>query len=989
VSSAVTPWWEVLRLRDEVVHASGSIDDVQMSLFQAVYGNVNDRPPYAEAPYYGQITHPSPLFTDLMAKVAVRLGGGQKYTRARALWRLDQAMGGGKSHGLIGLWHLAENPPALGATDVGRAAFDKAAQVLDEQPPTDLNNPVVVLACDNMTAGKGVAEFDGPAQTLHERFLWRLFGGDNNLYLRYRDGYAAKHRIVEALTAVGRPVLILVDEILDYVRQLSLTDNADLAIKDMAFLRALLDSVNDVPHVAAVVVMIASEADNIDLDETGQKRRQELDDLLIRNGETATINDNTDFAAILRRRLFEGTAPAEVLKATTSAFTSKMTGPWRTKVFDLVPATASPEFSDEVARCYPFHPQLMAMAEQEWAKLAGFQRVRSTIRIFAATAHSQYQRGKAGAWAPLLVGPGDLPLSDPTVREAVINSGLIVDTRTQANYRQIASADIVAADDKKGAARELDRARTDGIIGPLNPRAAERATTCLFLCSVVGARAGGRQGATEAELKAAMFVPDSNYPIGEADTVIAELLDVEGGGLSSVEHLAGKGGQAPRLFMSTRRTLNMLVKAARTSVTDEDRDAELAKTAERLATTGPFKTKLFITADFAHDPLAVLTAAGIDDARSTRLVVLDPRQFSLLNGIDKDIRDAIRAVMGLGQNKVPVQWASSAVFAVINTQGRAAARGAAAAYLAWDRVAVMDAVRADHELTEQARSERAEARRNLDSAVRRAYRHFLYLAEGDQDGEARIDQAVAFEPNSNQTSLDGTAVWKALVAQGKAFDVSALTAKALLHNLDEKDYGRPLDELRDLFWSSPRLPLLPAGESDLQRAIFEAVNGGQLRLVGADDLDRAVTRAGDIAVGSSGLRLAPPMPIDGAAPGDSPGSPSGATGGSTSGAPSSAVPPGSAWGKARAVTGCAGGGTGGSEPALKEREVAFSLMTSMSDAQIRDAVRTLLVDLSNAADEGDISWAQIQIKVVVAEQAAAKIEQDIRNTGTNPSSRSV
>ncbi|MEJ7742368.1 MAG: hypothetical protein WKF73_07375 [Nocardioidaceae bacterium] len=79
-----------------------------------------------------------------------------------------------------------------------------------------------------------------------------------------------------------------------------------------------------------------------------------------------------------------------------------------------------------------------------------------------------------------------------------------------------------------------------------------------------------------------------------------------------------------------------------------------------------------------------------------------------------------------------------------------------------------------------------------------------------------------------------------------------------MHNLDSKDYGRPLDELRDLFWSSPRMPLLPAGEADLQRAIYEAVATGQLRLVGADDLDRTVTRPGDIAVGSSGLRLAPP-----------------------------------------------------------------------------------------------------------------------------------
>ena len=990
MSRIVTPWWEVLKLRDEVVHASGSIDDVQMSLFQAVYGTVRDRPLYAEAPYYGQITHPSPLFTDLTAKVAVRLGGGDRYTRTRALWRLDQAMGGGKSHGLIGLYHLAESPVALGATDVGRIAFDKAAQILDQQLPADLNNPVVVvLACDNMTAGKGTAELDGPAQTLYERFLWRLFGGDNTLYLRYRDGYADKHRIVEALTAVGRPVLILVDEILDYVRQLSLTENADLAIKDMAFLRALLDSVNDVPNVAAVVVMIASEADNIDLDEAGQKRRHELDDLLIRNGETATINDNTDFAAILRRRLFDGTAPAEVLRATSTAFTSKMSGPWRTKVFDLVPATASNEFADEVARCYPFHPQLMAMAEQEWAKLAGFQRVRSTIRIFAATAHSQYQRGKAGEWAPLLVGPGDLPLSDPTVREAVINSGLIVDTRTQANYRQIASADVVAADDKRGAARELDRARTDGVMGPLNPRAAERAATCLFLCSVIGARAGGRQGATEAELKAAMAVTSANYPVGEADTVIAELLDVEGGGLSSVEHLAGKGGQAPRLFMSTRRTLNMLVKAARTSVTDEDRDVELANSAERLSATGPFKTKLFVSADLGRDPVAVLTAAGVDDARATRVVVLDPRQFSLLNGIEKDTRDAIRAVMGLGPNKVPVQWASSAVFAVVNTQGRAAARGAAATYLAWDRVAVMDAVRADEELTEQARAERAETRRNLDSAVRRAYRHAVYLAEGDQDGEARVDRTVAFEPDSNQTSLDGTAVWKTLVAHGKAFDVSALTAKALLHNLDEKDYGRPLDELRDLFWSSPRLPLLPAGETDLQRAIFEAVSGGQLRLVGADDLDRAVTRAGDIAVGSSGLRLAPPKPADGdtVLSGDDPTTGvTGRTATVTTDARGTA-PVGSASG---ATGDAAGGDTGTREqPELKEREIAFSLMTSMSDPGTRDAVRRLLLDLSNAADDGDISWAQVQVKVVVTEEAAARIVQDIRDTGTNPSSRSV
>ncbi len=241
--TSVTPWWDVLRLRDEVLHASGAVDDVQMSLFEAVHGTGGgDKPPYADAGYYGQITHPSPRFVHLMAQVAVRLGGGQHYTKAPALWRLDQAMGGGKSHGLTGLWHLASSPTALVRTDVGRAAFDAAETLVGSALPADLGRPhVVVMSCDNMTAGKGDDDLDGPATTLYERFLWRLFSRDYTLYDRYRHLNGNKAEIVKALKAVNRPVLVLMDEVMDYVRQLDETDKADLAVRDAAFLRALLD----------------------------------------------------------------------------------------------------------------------------------------------------------------------------------------------------------------------------------------------------------------------------------------------------------------------------------------------------------------------------------------------------------------------------------------------------------------------------------------------------------------------------------------------------------------------------------------------------------------------------------------------------------------------------------------------------------------------------------------------------------------------------
>ena len=766
MSSAVTPWWDSMRLRPEIIAGSGVIDDVQVSLFNSVYGTVGGRPPYARATYYGEITYPSPNLVQFAARVAVRLAGGERYTAAPSLWRLDQAMGGGKSHAMIGLWHLAAHPVEFRATEIGREAWATAARIVGGPLPGDLGNPqVVVLSCDNMTAGRGDPGYDGPAVSLYERFLWRLFGGDHSLYNRYKPYFADKSKIAEAIGAIGRPVLILVDEILDYIRQLSLAEHADLATQDIGFLRALTDTVNDVPRVAMIVVMIRSEDDSIVLDPAGLARRQELEDLLVRNGKVATVTSNTDFAEIIRRRLFEAPAPAEVVRATTDLFDRTMQGAWVDRVFAHVPRAAGGTFADDVARCYPFHPSLIHLAEQEWAPVAGFQKVRSTILIFAATAFAQSERGRIDEWAPLLIGPGDLPLSAAQVREAIIGSGLIADDKTAANYRQLAAADIVSDDGERGAARLLDIQRSKAAFAAANPRAAERMATALFLLSIVGARTQGRQGATEAELKAASFVPDVAYDVTQAESVLAEVSDPDVG-LAALERIEGRGGQPARLFLSTRQTLNMLFRAARSSVSDNDRDEEFVRVVERLTTTGPFKTKLVVEAKAEEDDprslRTILETSGIDDARNNRLVVLDPRRFSFLNGIDRDTRSAIRAVMGVGDDKLPVQWAASAVFAVVNTQRRRNARAAVTEYVAWSRVADNPAVKADNDMKAEAADKRSVARREMDSKVKGAYQHLVYLAP------ASMDSAAAFyrrELNARNWLLMADHADSALVTQ--------------------------------------------------------------------------------------------------------------------------------------------------------------------------------------------------------------------------------
>jgi len=956
------PWWEELALRPEVVDASGAIDDVQMSLFRAVYGTGDARPQYANADYFGEITHPTGQLIDLLAKIAVRLGGGGDYTRAPALTRLNQGMGGGKSHACIGAWHLAAHAEELAATDIGREAMAAAAEILGRQLPPDLQRPhVVVLSCDNMTPGAPVQELDGPAENLWERFLWRLVDKDYSAYETYRPFFNDKSKMVEAIASVGRPVLIIADEIMDYVGNgLDGTKKPELVAQDKGFLRAVLDAVNDVPNVAMLVVMISSEHDMMALSAGAAERRDELHGLLERNGRPATVNENADFAAILRRRLFEGAPSASVLDRTKAAYRSVLDdSAWKRDVFGALADPWVSTFDIEVARTYPFHPQLMHLAEHEWANLAGFQRVRSTIRIFAATAYALERRASRGEWVPLLIGPGDLPLSDDSVRESILGSGLIMDAKAEANYRSLAQNDIVSLTDDAGSARRLDLDREQTLWADLNPRAAERAATTIFLSSIVGARGQGRRGASSVEVRAATSVPDLTFGLADADGVLRDVADPETG-LAALEVIAGKGGQPPRYYLSTRQTLTMIVRAIRNTITDDDRDAALADFAERLAVTGPFRRKIFVPNDADRTPLEILAAAGIDDARVTRVVVLDPAGFSLRNGLEAETIDALEAAFGLGERRLPVEWSSSAVFVIANTQRRAHARKLAIEHLAWEGALEAPEVLSDESLKEQAISKRNEARKQLETGLRRAFQHVVFLAQPDPDGE-RFRDEITFDSEA-LTALDGTQVWKALVECQKAFDVGQFGVKALLHNLRAGDYGRPLSEVRDSFWQAPRLPLLPGGEADLRQAIFDAVQESELRIVDGSDDEVAVTGPNEINLSSSGLRLASPSSGEGADGVDE-------TGGDESG-------------------GREGEGTDdGGELVAAEKVVSFTLMKPLADPDTSEGVAQVFVKLYEIVDGGAASHVQGSIQIVVSADEAPSLIARAEELGINVTSR--
>jgi len=976
------PWWQALELREEIIDSSGRPGDVQVSLYRVAYGQGANRPKYADAAYYGRITEPTTQLVELLARIAIRLGGGAKQEQGRALIRLDQGMGGGKSHACIGAWHLATNPQALAMEDIGRKVFEQAEMALGQALPKDLKHPhVVVLSCDNMTPGALDPEQDGQwAYNLYERFLWRLFAGlpdQLDRFESFKPHYASKAKIGEAIESLNRPVLIVIDEILNYIGDgLDGRENQSLAAQDMAFLRALVETVTSVPHVSMIIVMISSEKDSTTLRGGGEARRADLESYLQRQGIVATsVNENADFTSILRRRLF--TAPvsqADADKATAEAIAALAAimdqGAWKSRVFGALNGNWTRRFAAEVERTFPFHPQLMDLAETEWANLAGFQQVRSTIMIFAATVYALAQRAKRDGWVPVLIGPGDLPLSDSLVRDAVIGSGLIKDTKTQGNYRSIAQSDIVNLEDTDGTARRLDLGRAGAPWADNNPRAAERAATMIYLASIVGARGGSRRGASDPEVKAATMVPDPAYEYAEADSVVRDLIDTEARGLATVEIFDGRGGRPARYFLSTQQRLPMLIRAMRNTVTDPECYAVIAERAQALLKPVPFAEARFVPAVKDQSHRAVLIAADLDKPRVTRLFVLDPAMFTVGNGTQQATLDAVTAVLGLGPEPVAVRWAPSAVFLVASARGTAIARGRAAEYAARQKVLAGPEVETDHEMAARAGAELSEARGRLDEAVQRAFQSVLYLTQPDPMADRSVTQR-----SLEHGTLDGTVIWNELAEAQKTFRPGTFDATALLHNLRDSDYLRPLGEVRDGFWNTPRLSLLPADGSDLRQAIFQAVREDKLRIVRAGGETVVVSDLTGINFNAPTYRLAKPEPAKlGKEPRspDAPGKGQEGRGddrgdGRRQGHGRDPEPPAPQ--------------SGGPEPAA-EQVFSFSVMKNLvSEPEATDNLAQLFRRLFDLLDRRSISYLQATMQVQLPSAQAQEIAELAKSMG--------
>jgi len=427
-------------------------------------------------------------------------------------------------------------------------------------------------------------------------------------------------------------------------------------------------------------------------------------------------------------------------------------------------------------------------------------------------------------------------------------------------------------------------------------------------------------------------------------------------GLGALDKMAGAGGQSARYQLTTRQTLLMLFRVQRSAITEKDRDTEVAQTAETLASVGTgFSKKRFVRNELNSQGQPRSDAeimADLDERDTTRLVVLDPSRWTLLNGLDDETREAIRMAFGVGTKALPVTHAASMVIACVNTQRRNQARQRAADYLAWIRVSRIQIVADDTALHDQAESEARTAKVALEKEIKRAFQHYAYLI---RDAQEQLEVRFNKFDDDSKTSLTGAHVWDQLVKDGRAVKPNSLDTSALLVLLKD-ELPRSLAESTALFWTNPRMPML-SGDTELRAALYTALTARKLELVNAEGVVADIPdQARDLPIRSNSVSIRIPAPK---AKESGPQEPYGMQGEDGSEAASSA----------ENSTTTVGGTDSTPLPTPERAQLWLKAQADLSDSSRGDKVLAMLRRIASIVDNDDLESIVITIDLVGKQQA--------------------
>jgi len=438
------PWYKVVTLRKEVREGrSFNPDEFAIALEQVVTGRGPDD--YKDPEQFFSRTCWTRALRDHAGMVLRRLAGKTENT-APVLTLITQ-FGGGKTHTLTALYHLAK-------TGKGAVDFSGVEILLDAAGLVEIPRARVAVFVGNAwdpQEGRETPWIDVARQLAGDEGVAAL----GKTAKKTPPGTDALARLFQA---AGGSVLILFDEVLNFVNR-----HRAMAEPFYAFIQNLTVAMKGAQRSAAVVSLPRSQVEMTDWDFQWQEK---ITKVVRRVAKDLIVADEAEVSEVVRRRLFENLGGERLRRNVARAYAdwcferrAQLPSEW-TAVDTATTEKKAKEFlRGRFEACYPFHPATLSVFQRKWMALPQYQQTRGTLAMLAQWVSWAFREGFTEARREPLITLGSAPLHVRDFRSIVL--GQLGESRLVAAIDADIAGDQAhsrALDaDTKGALRDIHR----------------------------------------------------------------------------------------------------------------------------------------------------------------------------------------------------------------------------------------------------------------------------------------------------------------------------------------------------------------------------------------------------------------------------------------------------------------------------------------------------------------------------------------------------
>lgn len=474
--------FEACTPRDDVLRGALTEDTFAADL-QAV-ANKTAPPVYSDANQFFASSYPTAGLRTLAAEVFNRFSEG---AYSSPVLRLETSFGGGKTHNLIALWHMATSPEAV-----------ESAGWMPEVSLPKAPICVVPLSCDKYGADEVARHGQVVTRTLWGEAAWQL-GNYESMRTSDEERLAPSEGALDSLMK-DKQVLILLDEFAAYLRGAKgkRVGGGTLADQSLRYFHMLLGYAAS--HANLVVVYTLAESTDAYATETGAVVEQVRESRVIsaRQERVITPTSETEIAEILKRRLFrkiDSAAACEIAEDYSRCLAKALE-----QGASLPTEVADISYRQRLEMSYPFHPEFVGTLYRKTASISSFQRTRGVLRLLAAVTRCLFDKKPPDTY---LIQSTDIDLSEPSIRNDLTS-------RLDRARLDVAVSSDIWSEHGNAHAQEIDR----DWLAKGYPGLCTRVAQAVFLHSLVAGR-DTMLGAEPSEILLASLRPELPFDLVE------------------------------------------------------------------------------------------------------------------------------------------------------------------------------------------------------------------------------------------------------------------------------------------------------------------------------------------------------------------------------------------------------------------------------------------------------------------------------------------